>query len=147
MLSIDEDIRYFIMLNNRIFRNTQSYLDKVLKKYRLSSGSYPYLMNLHHNEGISQNRISKEIGNDKAMSARTITKLIELGYVYKKEDLNDSRAYQLYLTEEAKAIIPEMRKEIHALVDQITTDLTQEEKLITMKSLAKVLMSAQRLED
>jgi DNA-binding MarR family transcriptional regulator len=104
-------------------------------------------MNLDHNEGISQNRISKEIGNDKAMSARTITKLIELGYVYKKEDVNDSRAYQLYLTEEAKVIIPEMRKEIHALVDQITTDLTQEEKQITMKSLAKVLMSAQRLED
>ncbi|HEX3022326.1 MAG TPA: MarR family winged helix-turn-helix transcriptional regulator [Lachnospiraceae bacterium] len=135
------------MLNNKIYRNTQSYIDKVLKKYRLSSGSYPYLMNLDRNEGISQNRISKEIGNDKAMSARTITKLIELGFVYKKEDVNDSRAYQLYLTEEAKAIIPEIRKELQTLVERITTDLTQEERRITMRSLAKVLMNAQRLGD
>lgn len=137
----------FIMFNSKIFRNTQVFLDKILKKYGLSSGSIPYIFNLEKNEGISQNKLSKEVGNDKAMSARTITKLIELDFVYKNQDEKDSRAYNLYLTEKAKELIPKIHKEINALVDLITEDLTEEEKLITANSLRKILVKTQRLKD
>ncbi|MDF2566679.1 MAG: winged helix-turn-helix transcriptional regulator [Oscillospiraceae bacterium] len=140
-----DETMHFIMLNSKIFRNTQIYLDKVLKEYELSSGSFPYMFILEKNEGISQNKISKEIGNDKAMSARTITKLIELNYVYKKEDEMDSRAYKLYLTTKAKEIIPKIREEIQALINLITEDLSQEEKLIMMNSLKKIFNNTQRL--
>lgn len=136
---LQEDIMYLIKLNNKIFRTTQGYLDKVLKEYELSSGSYPYLLVLRENEGISQNKISKELGYDKAMSARTITKLIKLGYLERKEDETDSRAYKLYLTSRAKDVIPKVLEEIHKLVHLITVDLNEEEKSITMDSLNKVL--------
>lgn len=137
----------FIMLNSKIFRNTQIFLDRVLKKFELSSGSIPYIFNLEKNEGISQNKLSKEVGNDKSMSARTITKLIELEFVYKKQDEKDSRAYNLYLTAKAKELIPEIRKDIKNVVDLLTEDLTEEEMLITAKSLRKILNKTQRLKD
>ena len=86
------------MFNNKIYRNTQSYLDKILKKYDLSSGSYPYLMELEKNEGTSQIYISRKIGNDRAMSARTINRLIESDFIYRVQDEKDCRAYKLYLT-------------------------------------------------
>ncbi|MBU3092888.1 MarR family transcriptional regulator [Clostridium sp. CF011] len=130
---------HLIKLNNKIFRTTQVYLDKVLKKYELSSGSYPYLLVLNENEGISQNKISKELGFDKAMSARTVTKLINLGYLDRKEDEADSRAYKLYLTQEAKIIIPNVLNEIHKLEGLITNDLSEKEKVITLDSLNKIL--------
>ncbi|MCB2294080.1 MarR family winged helix-turn-helix transcriptional regulator [Clostridium algoriphilum] len=130
---------YLIKLNNRIFRTTQIYLDKVLKQYELSSGSYPYLLILRGNEGISQNKISGEIGCDKAMSARTITKLIKLGYLDRNKDETDSRAYKLYLTEKAKVIIPKVLDEIHKLANLITSDLNYNEKVITIDSLNKIL--------
>ena len=136
---------YLIKFNSKIFRNTQMYLDKVLKKYELSSGCYPYLFILEKNEGISQNKISKELGNDKAMSARTITKLIALGYIFKREDEADSRAYKLYLTEKAKVIIPKIHEEIQKLVDLVTAGLNEEEKLITMDSLKKIMSSIKNL--
>ncbi|WP_176127650.1 MarR family transcriptional regulator [Clostridium saccharobutylicum] len=135
------------MLNSKIFRNTQIFLDRVLKKFELSSGSIPYIFNLEKNEGISQNKLSKEVGNDKSMSARTITKLIELEFVYKKQDEKDSRAYNLYLTEKAKELIPEIRKDIKTVLDLLTEDLTEEEMLITAKSLRKILNKTQRLKD
>jgi len=138
---------HFIMLNSKIFRNTQIYLDKVLKKYELSNGSFPYLFILEKNEGISQNKISREIGNDKAMSARTITTLIALEYVYKKEDERDSRAYKLYLTEKAKSVLPKIHEEIQILINLITEDLSEEEKSITMKTLKKIFESTQRLKN
>lgn len=138
---------HFIMLNSKIFRNTQIHLDKILKKYDLSSGSIPYIFTLEKNEGTSQNKLSKEIGNDKAMSARTIAKLIELEFVYKKQDERDSRAYNLYLTSKAKELIPKIRGEIQTVVNLITEDLTEEEKSITTKSLKKILDRTQRLKD
>jgi DNA-binding MarR family transcriptional regulator len=143
---MDESMN-FIKLNNRVFRNTQIYLDRVLKKYELSSGSYYYLFILERNEGISQNKISNLIGNDKAMSARTITKLIELDYVYKEEDVCDKRAYNLYLTEKAKRITPELHNEVENLIKLITEDLSEEEKDITKKTLAKILKVAQKLNE
>ena len=144
---MERETMHFIMLNSKIFRSTQNYLDRILKKYELSSGSIPYIFTLEKNEGISQSKISKEIGNDKAMSARTITKLIELNFVHKTQDERDSRAYNLYLTEKAKELIPKIRKEIQAVVDLVTEDLTEEDKLITTKSLKKILDRTQRLKD
>lgn len=134
MIVIDK----LIMYNNKIFRNTQGYLDKALKKYDLSSGAYPYLMVLEKNEGISQICISKEIGNDRAMSARTINKLVESEFVYRVQDEKDSRAYKLYLTSKAKEIIPLVRIEIKKLIGLITEDLTEDEKNIAMKILKSI---------
>lgn len=142
---MEKDIMHFLKLNSKIFRNTQIYLDKVLKKYELTSGSCPYLFILEQNEGISQNKISKEIGNDKAMSARTITKLVKLGYVHKKENEKDCRAYKLYLTEKARNIIPKIREETQIMANLITENLSKEEKRVTMESLGKILSNAEKL--
>ena len=142
---MQEDIMYLIKLNNKIFRNTQVYLDKVLKEYELSSGSYPYLLILMENEGISQNRISEELGYDKAMSARTITKLMNLGYLNRKKDESDCRANMLYLTEKAKVTIPKVIEKIHELVHLITKDLNEEAKVITIDSLNKVLNNIKKV--
>ena len=136
---------YLIKLNNKIFRKTQVYLDKVLKEYELSSGSYPYLLILMENEGISQNKISEELGYDKAMSARTITKLMNLGYLDRKKDESDCRANMLYLTDKAKVIIPKVIEKIHKLVHLITKDLNEEAKATTIDSLNKVLNNIKKV--
>ena len=144
---MEKETLHFIKLNSKIFRSTQSYLDRVLKKYELTSGSIPYIFTLEKNEGISQSKLGKEIGNDKAMSARTIAKLIEIDFVHKKQDERDSRAYNLYLTEKAKELIPKIREDIQIVVDLVTEDLTEEEKSITTNSLKKILDRVQRLKD
>lgn len=135
------------MFNNRIFRNTQNYLDKILKKYNLSSGAYPYLFMLEKNEGINQIKISKEIGNDRAMSARTINKLIKNGFIKKQLDEKDNRAYKLYLTPKSKKIIPEIRKEIQTVISLITEDLPKENIDVTMKSLENIYEKTKKLKE
>jgi len=142
---LQSSIMNLIKLNNKIFRTTQVYLDKVLKEYELSSGSYPYIFILSKNEGISQNKLSKELGYDKAMSARIVTKLIKLGYVDRKEDKEDSRAYKLYLTEKAKVIVPKLIDEIQKLIDIITKDLSEADKVITIASLDQILSNMKKL--
>jgi DNA-binding MarR family transcriptional regulator len=133
------------MLNNKIFRNTQIYLDKVLNQYDISSGSIPYLFLLEKHEGISQNKLSRKIGNDKAMATRTIKRLMEQNFVYKLADEQDSRAYQLFLTQKAKSILPKIHEEILQIVAMISADLTPEEKDVTLTAMKKIFIRTQHL--
>lgn len=111
-----------------IYRSTQAYMNEVTKQYQLGCGTYPYLMTLFHNDGINQNQISKELDVDKSMSARAIKKLIELGYVKKESDPEDSRAYKLYLTEQGKEIVPTLKTEINNWNQIITANLDNKDK-------------------
>lgn len=126
-------------LTGGIYRNTLEYTNEVFKKYSLGSGTYPYLMILYNKEGISQNQISKELAVDKALSARVIKKLINLGYVRKETNSKDSRAYCLYLTDKAKLIIPSMKEELAKWNEIMTQNLTEEEKDDITDLLSKVL--------
>lgn len=118
---MDNKMRSLIKLTNSIYRCTQTHIDKKLEKFNLTTGTYPYLFVLNRNEGISQNEISRELNVDKAMSARTVKKLIELGYIRKEENEEDIRAYKLYITDKAKSIIPE----IIEILDDFTNILVQ----------------------
>lgn len=133
-----EDIKYLLKLNSVIFRRSQIYLDKVLKEFELSSGSYPYLFVLKDNEGISQSKISEELGCDKAMTARTITKLIDLGYIDRQKDESNYKSNKIYLTNKARIVIVQLIDKINELIFLMTADLSEQEKLNTMDSLNKI---------
>ncbi len=136
-----------IKLTNLIYRCTQSHTNEVLKEFQLGSGTYPYLLVLYAREGINQNQISKELNVDKAMSARTVKQLITLGYIKKEEDPEDSRAYNLYLTDKAKAVIPAVKKMLREWNEIITTGMDDDEKRSMMELLGKVLENAKAVKD
>ena len=140
-----EGIMYLLKLNNKIFRYTQIYLDKVLKEFELSSGSYPYLLILKDKDGINQNRISEELGYDKAMTTRTLAKLINIGYLDRIKDDDDFRANKIFLTEKGKAVTVKILDKLHELDQLITIDLNEEEKVNTIESLNKILCNIKKV--
>ncbi|MCR3760496.1 MarR family winged helix-turn-helix transcriptional regulator [Clostridium felsineum] len=136
------DINNLVKLINCIYRCNQVHLDKKLKDLDLTVGTYPYLLRLSHVEGISQNDISRELSVDKAMSARSIKKLIELGYITKKENEDDIRAYKLYLTDKGKEVIPKILNIIGELLDILLQGSDENEVEMSMEFLQKVLNNA-----
>jgi len=139
---MQEENSALIKYVNTISRITQSYTDEAMAKLNLTSGTYPFLLVLYRKEGINQNEISRELNVDKAMSARSIKKLIDLQYIEKKEDEKDSRAYKLYLTEKGRAIVPEIKKEIQQWIKIITKDLSKDEEELLEELLSRVLGKA-----
>lgn len=141
---MSEENRALIKFVNTISRITQSYTDEAMVKLNLTSGTYPFLLVLYRKEGINQNEISRELNVDKAMSARSIKKLIDLEYIEKKEDEKDSRAYKLYLTEKGRAIVPEIKIEIQQWIKIITKDFSNNEEALLEELLSKVLSNAKK---
>nr|WP_026884098.1 MarR family winged helix-turn-helix transcriptional regulator [Clostridium akagii] len=141
---MDNKARKLIKLNGRIYRCTQEYLEKKLEKFSLSIGTYPFLLTLSENEGVCQNKISKELNVDKAMATRNVKKLIELGYIRKEENREDTRAYKLYITSKGKEIIPEVIEIIKEWIDILVQGSSDEKIEESIRFLEKVLINGKR---
>lgn len=125
---------------SHISKCTQQHMDTVLKSWELSSGSYPFLMILYEEEGINLEKLSRRVHVDKAMSTRTVQKLISLGYIRKIQDNRDQRACKLYLTDKAREVIPFIRSSLNCWIDQITVDIPKD-KLNELYSMLDIILA------
>ena len=141
---MDNKIRPLLKITNSIYRCTQVYIDKKFEKFNLTIGTYSYILVLNKNGGISQNEISRELNVDKAMSARTVKKLIELGYIRKEENQEDTRAYKLYITDKAKNIIPELIEILDGWSDILVQGNDKETIETSLDFLESVLENGKR---
>ena len=111
-----------------LHHQARSYFEKELAPYHLGSGAIPVLKALLHHDGINQQELSAKLHVDKATTTRTITKLVKLGYVRRERDLEDLRAYRLFVTQKARDIAPEIWKILQSWTTILAEGLTDEEK-------------------
>ena len=104
------------------------YLNRELEHLDLRAGQIPILRVLGIKDGIDQKSIRKYLRLDKGTIAKTILPLVHKGYITRKTDTKDKRAYQIFLTPKGRDILPEIKDAVKRWMDALTTDFTEEEK-------------------
>ncbi|MHC1754787.1 MAG: MarR family winged helix-turn-helix transcriptional regulator [Methanosarcina sp.] len=126
-----------------IYRSHQEYMTKELEAYRIGSGQFDFLLILYHKDGISQETLAKTLKVSKATSTRAVQSLEKEGYVYRKRDIDDLRAYKVFLTEKGKEMRGVILEKLVSFIDIIFSDFTPEEKeifrLLIRKAAFKLL--------
>jgi len=111
-----------------LYRQSQIYFNAELKKYKLGSGQYIFLLSLLENEGINQEQLADIVKIDKTTTARAVAKLESEGYLTRETCQEDKRAYILHATEKARSI----HKILEGILDQwnafMLADFTAEDK-------------------
>ncbi|WZL73524.1 MarR family transcriptional regulator [Clostridiaceae bacterium 35-E11] len=125
-----------------IYRYGQSYIEKRLQPYNIGSGQYIFLLILLRKDGISQEALSNNLNIDKGTTARAIQKLEKEGYVVRRVDTNDRRAYKIYVTDKAQQIKPILYKVLSEWTKILGTDLTEEETTIVLSILKRMAKNA-----
>ena len=120
-------------------RNIQKQVDQRLQDFDLSSATYPYILELAKNKDINLYQLSLLIKVTKAMATRTVNRLVAMGYVDKKVDPNDSRAYQLNLTEKAWNIIPELCRRLREFDRYLVEDIDERQYFELREMLHHIL--------
>jgi DNA-binding MarR family transcriptional regulator len=137
-MDFDKTLNYLIADLTAIHRNQ---LEKNLLKYSLHSGQIFILFELWKTDGQSQINLAKNLN----LSAPTINKLVKGlisgNFVEARRSVIDTRIVEVYLTKKGLEIKPEIEKLWAELESEITTNLTDTEKLIFMQILEKVLLS------
>jgi DNA-binding MarR family transcriptional regulator len=86
----------------------QRHVSAIMAKYGLGSTGYGFLLSLQRQEGITQRELCSGLAIDDGLGSRTMASLEKKGYIVRKRSKEDKRSYEVYLTDKAKAIIPEL---------------------------------------
>ncbi len=121
-----------------LHRHTQMFFERELSDYGLGHGTFSFLMILSKNDGIHQEKLSRFLNIDKATTARAIKRLMSLGYVVRKQDTKDRRAYRLHLTEKGLSLKPILARTSAKWSEIVTAGFGSEEQTRVLELLKKM---------
>lgn len=113
-----------------IARCFQSISDIEFKGITLEKGQYLFVVRICENPGINQERLTNMLKVDKTTTAKAVKKLVEKGYILKKQSERDRRAYELYPEKKALEIYPFLRKEENYSTETALEGFSESEKEI-----------------
>jgi len=125
-----------------IHRYTHIHMHKKMETYGIGSGQFFFLIRLYHHEGINQETLAESLSVDKATCARAIKKLEEEGFVQRKRDETDKRAYQILLTEKAKKLKPLIKQTLQEWTINLLKGFTKEEQQQLFNYLERIEYNA-----
>ena len=79
------------------------------------------------NPGISQNEVVETLALEKSVVAKSIGKLVECGYLTRKQNKKDKRAFNLFPTEKAMTVYPSLIEQGQQCMDLLTAGLSDKE--------------------
>jgi Transcriptional regulators len=81
-------------------------INERLRPFGLSAGQFPVLISLIKRQDVMQDTLARHLHIDKGAVARTVTKLVDAGYVRRTTDPANRRTVRLFLTQKGEAIAP-----------------------------------------
>ncbi len=141
---MDEAIyRRGAQLLSMIDRVGRSYADSFLKEKGVSRGQVPYLMELYHHDGVSQDFLAQKAAMDKSTAARAIQKLEAAGLVRREQNPQDKRENLVYLTEAGRQIHPYVKQLMSQWIQLVTEEVSEEEMRVLVDILERMGERAQ----
>ncbi len=117
-----------------------------MKDYRISGHQMGYIVHIQKNPGVSQEDIADFFKLNKGTVAKGVKKLLDEGYILRKQNEKDKRAYELYLTDKGAGIFTESEKSISEFNDILTSGMTESEqetfRLLLSKACQNILEAA-----
>ena len=125
-----------------IFRCSQVYMNNELKKYNIGIGQIYFLKKLRDKDGMNQEHLAESLNFSKATSTRAIKKLELEGYIVRKKDNIDKRAYNVFITKKGKKLMNIFRNISSDWTDILLTGFTENEKELFINFLKKTIENA-----
>lgn len=121
-----------------ITRCINSISDIKYKNINLQKSQFIFLIRVCENPGINQRDLSKLLKVDKTTTAKAIQKLINIGYIERKEDPSDKRMWRLYPLQKALEAYDYITEEENRVNKDYYNNFNKEEKKLVYKLLKKL---------
>jgi DNA-binding MarR family transcriptional regulator len=102
-----EDISFGYLLNDvtLLFRK---HFDRRAVKFGLTRAQWRATKMLYYREGLRQTELAEQLEMEPIAVGRVIDRLQAAGFVERRPDPKDRRAWRLYVTDQARAVIADM---------------------------------------
>lgn len=122
----------------KIARVATQYRTEQLAPLGLKACHGSYLFAICRCPGITQDQLARRIFINKSNVARQLVVLEESGFVERKPSPEDKRATQVFPTQKALDALPEISRIFREWEAMVAQDLTDEERALAVKMLAKI---------
>ena len=121
-----------------IARCAALYRQEELASLGLKSCHASYLAAICERPGITQDQLARRIFINKSNVARQLVILEEDGFVERKPSPEDKRAIQVFPTEKARDVMPEIARIFRCWESFVAQDLNEEERALLVSMLDKM---------
>lgn len=135
----DSDILKWLSIANRY---TRIALDRRLQPYRLNASMYYYILRLHEQPRLTQDKLISLTYLNPSNVTRAINQLVALGYVRKRQSKSDKRVYELSLTRRGERLYPEIVKLRQAIADELLADVPAEQHDALVTQIRRLALRA-----
>ncbi|WP_235808728.1 MarR family winged helix-turn-helix transcriptional regulator [Lacticaseibacillus camelliae] len=114
-------------------------LERRLKPLGVNSSQYFFVLKLHDDPGVTQDQLVREDSRHQSNVNREISRLVDLGFVDKRQSTTDGRRYQLWLTEAGEDLYPKVKAALDAQEKVLSECLTAADGRVTQADFLAVL--------
>jgi len=102
-----EDISFGYLLND-VTLLIRKHFDRRAVKFGLTRAQWRATKMLYHREGMRQTELAESLEMEPIAVGRVIDRLQAAGFVERRPDPKDRRAWRLYVTDQARSVIADM---------------------------------------
>ena len=101
------------------------------------------LTTLARHEGVNQGRLADLLDVEAITLCRMVDRLSEAGFVERRPDPTDRRAWRIYLTDRSRPILDELRSLANGMVAEALDGVTDEDRDTPTTSLERIRTNLQ----
>ncbi|MFW6000862.1 MAG: MarR family winged helix-turn-helix transcriptional regulator [Halanaerobium sp.] len=129
----------------KLYKHHDQFVDERLESYNLNHSEANLLYYLYKDgDGISQQSLKDNLAVDKATVSRSVSTLIEKGYLKKESSPEDKRINLIFITskaEEIESVIDDIYQEWFNLFDDKISDHDQNKVIETLKRMYEIVIN------
>lgn len=111
-----------------LYRKSHIWLNNGCVQYSLTAAQAVVILIVCDFKVLTQDEITKRLGLDKSVIAKTVTKLEERGFLVRETNAKDKRTYNITPTEKAWEVYPFVKEQIDEGFMKMTSQMTDEER-------------------
>ncbi len=140
-----EDLSFGYLLSDvtLLFRK---HFDRRAVKFGLTRAQWRATKMLYHREGLRQTELAESLEMEPIAVGRVIDRLQAAGFVERRADPRDRRAWRLYVTEQARVIIGDMELIARDLRKEATAGIDYDELQQALGVLTRIKENLQALD-
>lgn len=111
-----------------LYRKSHIWLNNGRVQYSLTAAQAVVILIVCDFKVLTQDEITKRLGLDKSVIAKTVTKLEERGFLVRETNAKDKRTYNITPTEKAWEVYPFVKEQIDEGFMKMTSQMTDTER-------------------
>ncbi|MCL1048839.1 MarR family winged helix-turn-helix transcriptional regulator [Shewanella abyssi] len=116
----------------------QNALDQKLKRYDLDIKLWPVLFSLWQEEGVTQTELSKRCDVANYTMTRLLDQLQQQQLITRQQDVDNRRAFNIYLTNNGKALEQDLIREAERVNETFLDNLDFDERTTFLALINKI---------